>query len=59
MEELQAIDIKFLYGYQNPTIVVLYQDITESHHIKTYEVSLKGFLKKFIIKINYFKRKRI
>ncbi|KAL3643734.1 DNA damage-binding protein 1a [Castilleja foliolosa] len=41
LEELQVMDIKFLYGCQKPTIVVLYQDNKDARHVKTYEVSLK------------------
>ncbi|XP_068656195.1 DNA damage-binding protein 1a-like [Aristolochia californica] len=41
LEELQVLDIKFLYGCQKPTIVVLYQDNKDARHIKTYEVALK------------------
>ncbi|CAN0877348.1 DNA damage-binding protein 1a [Linum grandiflorum] len=41
LEELQVLDIKFLYGCAKPTIVVLYQDNKEARHVKTYEVALK------------------
>ncbi|GBG61192.1 hypothetical protein CBR_g19725 [Chara braunii] len=41
LEELQVIDIKFLYGYAKPTIAVLYQDSKDARHLKTYEVLLK------------------
>ncbi|GAB2241606.1 hypothetical protein Droror1_Dr00018381 [Drosera rotundifolia] len=41
LEELQVLDIKFLYGCSRSTIVVLYQDNKEARHVKTYEVSLK------------------
>eukprot|EP00898_Chlorokybus_atmophyticus_P002114 jgi/Chlat1/2903/Chrsp2S04662 len=41
LEELQVIDIKFLYGCAKPTIAVLYQDTKDFRHIKTYEVLLK------------------
>ncbi|KAL8139852.1 hypothetical protein V2J09_005873 [Rumex salicifolius] len=41
LEELQVLDIKFLYGCSRPTIVVLYQDNKDARHVKTYEVSLK------------------
>ncbi|OIT04074.1 dna damage-binding protein 1 [Nicotiana attenuata] len=37
----QALDLKFLYGCQNPTIVVLYQDNNDARHVKTYEVPLE------------------
>lgn len=40
IEELLVIDIKFLYGTQEPTIVVLYQDTKYTRHIKTYQISL-------------------
>ncbi|CAN1823275.1 DNA damage-binding protein 1 [Linum perenne] len=41
LEELQVLDIKFLYGCAKPTIVVLYQDNKDARHVKTYEVVLK------------------
>ncbi|KAK2438447.1 DNA damage-binding protein 1a [Trifolium repens] len=41
LEELQVLDIKFLYGCPKPTIVVLYQDNKDARHVKTYEVALK------------------
>uniref|UniRef100_A0ACD5TYR9 Uncharacterized protein n=1 Tax=Avena sativa TaxID=4498 RepID=A0ACD5TYR9_AVESA len=41
LEELQVLDIKFLYGCVKPTIVVLYQDNKVARHVKTYEVALK------------------
>ncbi|KAL0398278.1 UNVERIFIED_CONTAM: DNA damage-binding protein 1 [Sesamum radiatum] len=41
LEELQVLDIKFLFGCPKPTIVVLYQDNKDARHVKTYEVTLK------------------
>ncbi|XP_047333166.1 DNA damage-binding protein 1-like [Impatiens glandulifera] len=41
LEELQVLDIKFLYGCPQPTIAVLYQDNKDARHVKTYEVALK------------------
>ncbi|KMZ57778.1 DNA damage-binding protein 1 [Zostera marina] len=41
LEELQVLDIKFLFGCSRPTIVVLYQDNKDARHVKTYEVALK------------------
>ncbi|KAL0699191.1 hypothetical protein Bca4012_055313 [Brassica carinata] len=41
LEELQVLDIKFLYGCAKPTIAVLYQDNKDARHVKTYEVSQK------------------
>ncbi|XP_020599967.1 DNA damage-binding protein 1 [Phalaenopsis equestris] len=41
LEELQVLDIKFLYGCSKPTIAVLYQDNKDARHLKTYEVALK------------------
>ncbi|KJE89467.1 UV-damaged DNA binding protein, variant [Capsaspora owczarzaki ATCC 30864] len=41
LEELQVFDIKFLRGYDRPTILVLYQDTKETRHVKTYQVLLK------------------
>ena len=40
-QELQVLDIQFLYGFQNPTIVILFQDPKEMRHVKTYEISIK------------------
>eukprot|EP00250_Pteridium_aquilinum_P005894 c15914_g1_i1 orf=464-3730(-) len=41
LEELQVLDIKFLYGCSKPTIAVLFQDNKDARHVKTYEVLLK------------------
>ncbi|OAY75001.1 DNA damage-binding protein 1a [Ananas comosus] len=41
LEELQVLDVKFLYGCSRPTIAVLYQDNKDARHVKTYEVALK------------------
>ncbi|KAK4488128.1 hypothetical protein RD792_003870 [Penstemon davidsonii] len=41
LEELQVLDIKFLYGCPKPTIAVLYQDNKDARHVKTYAVTLK------------------
>ncbi|XP_062160376.1 DNA damage-binding protein 1-like isoform X2 [Alnus glutinosa] len=41
LEELQVLDIKFLYGCSKPTIMVLYQDNKDARHVKTYEVAIK------------------
>uniref|UniRef100_A0A7N0V764 DNA damage-binding protein 1 n=1 Tax=Kalanchoe fedtschenkoi TaxID=63787 RepID=A0A7N0V764_KALFE len=41
LEELQVLDVKFLFGCLKPTIVVLYQDNKDNRHVKTYEVILK------------------
>ncbi|XP_053576428.1 DNA damage-binding protein 1 [Bombina bombina] len=40
LEELQVIDVKFLYSCQAPTICFVYQD-PQGRHVKTYEVSLR------------------
>ncbi|XP_058858096.1 DNA damage-binding protein 1-like isoform X2 [Acipenser ruthenus] len=40
LEELQVIDVKFLFGCQVPTICFVYQD-PQGRHVKTYEVSLR------------------
>ncbi|KAM9409279.1 DNA damage-binding protein 1 [Pholidichthys leucotaenia] len=40
LEELQVIDVHFLYGCQAPTICFIYQD-PQGRHVKTYEVSLR------------------
>ncbi|KAL1525255.1 hypothetical protein AB1Y20_020120 [Prymnesium parvum] len=41
LEELQVVDICFLYDMPKPTLALLYQDIKELRHLKTYEVLLK------------------
>uniref|UniRef100_A0A0D9V2C3 DNA damage-binding protein 1 n=1 Tax=Leersia perrieri TaxID=77586 RepID=A0A0D9V2C3_9ORYZ len=41
LEELLVLDIKFLYGCDRPTIVLLFQDDYDARHVKTYEVALK------------------
>ncbi|GJD12440.1 DNA damage-binding protein 1 [Galdieria sulphuraria] len=41
LEELDVLDIQFLYGHSKPTIAVLYTDSEENRHLKTYTVSLK------------------
>ncbi|XP_051128213.1 DNA damage-binding protein 1-like [Andrographis paniculata] len=38
LREQLVLDIKFLYGCQRPTIIVLYQDSRDARHVKTYEV---------------------
>ncbi|MBN3315373.1 DDB1 protein, partial [Atractosteus spatula] len=40
LEELQVIDVHFLYGCPAPTICFIYQD-PQGRHVKTYEVSLR------------------
>ncbi|XP_037550398.1 DNA damage-binding protein 1 [Nematolebias whitei] len=40
LEELQVIDVHFLYGCQSPTVCFIYQD-PQGRHVKTYEVSLR------------------
>eukprot|EP01135_Chromosphaera_perkinsii_P006121 Nk52_evm1s407 gene=Nk52_evmTU1s407 len=40
LEELQVLDIKFLYGCAKPTIALLYQDTKDCRHVRTYEVNL-------------------
>jgi DNA damage-binding protein 1 len=42
LEELQVLDIQFLHGYARPTLAVLYEDMKENRHIKTYEVLTKS-----------------
>ncbi|CAA0805711.1 DNA damage-binding protein 1a [Striga hermonthica] len=42
LEELQVLDIKFLYGCPKPTIAVLYQDNKGARRMKTYEVDLEN-----------------
>ncbi|CAM0881522.1 unnamed protein product [Alopecurus aequalis] len=41
LEELLVLDIKFLYGCERPTVVVLYQDNKDARHVKTYEIALE------------------
>jgi DNA damage-binding protein 1 len=41
LEELDVLDIQFLYGHSKPTIAVLYTDSEENRHLKTYTVSVK------------------
>lgn len=40
MEELNVQDLAFLHGCQNPTIILIYQDL-HGRHIKTHEISLR------------------
>ncbi|KAK2658143.1 hypothetical protein Ddye_004676 [Dipteronia dyeriana] len=53
-EDLQVLDIKFLYGCSEPTIVVLYQDKKDGRDVKTYEVDLnvKDFVEGPLVKNN-------
>ncbi|ESQ55276.1 hypothetical protein EUTSA_v10024273mg [Eutrema salsugineum] len=48
LEELQVLDIKFLYGCAKPTIAVLYQDNKDARHVKTYEIATKDKDKVFV-----------
>ncbi|EGC39114.1 hypothetical protein DICPUDRAFT_86223 [Dictyostelium purpureum] len=41
LEELQVMDMTFLYGCKIPTIAVLFKDTKDEKHIVTYEVSQK------------------
>ena len=41
LEELQVLDLQFLYGCTVPTILVLYQDPKEMRHLKTYEINFR------------------
>eukprot|EP00240_Pyramimonas_obovata_P000173 CAMPEP_0118957844 /NCGR_PEP_ID=MMETSP1169-20130426/62317_1 /TAXON_ID=36882 /ORGANISM="Pyramimonas obovata, Strain CCMP722" /LENGTH=1091 /DNA_ID=CAMNT_0006905945 /DNA_START=129 /DNA_END=3404 /DNA_ORIENTATION=- len=41
LEELQVIDMVFLYGTTRPTLALLYQDQKDQRHMRTYEVLLK------------------
>ncbi|XP_059156437.1 DNA damage-binding protein 1-like [Physella acuta] len=40
MEELNVIDMAFLYGCQTPTVALIHHD-QSGRHVKTYEVSLR------------------
>ncbi|KAE8747775.1 hypothetical protein FOCC_FOCC005387 [Frankliniella occidentalis] len=40
MEELSVQDLAFLHGCQNPTIILIHQDL-HGRHIKTHEISLR------------------
>jgi len=44
LEEINVVDIQFLYGEKSPTICVLYEDNRNnrsSRHIKTYKIAVK------------------
>lgn len=41
LDELRILDIKFLYGYNKPTICVLYEGFKGARHVKTYFILLK------------------
>eukprot|EP01132_Coremiostelium_polycephalum_P003348 gene3348-4197_t len=41
LEELQVIDIAFLYGCNVPTIAVLFKDTRDARHVNTYELLVK------------------
>ena len=41
MEELQVIDMTFLYGCSRPTLALIYEDQYEKRHLKCYEMNLK------------------
>ncbi|KAM3237195.1 hypothetical protein P3L10_012224 [Capsicum annuum] len=38
----EALDMKFLYGCQKPTFVVIYKDNKNARHVKAYEVPLEN-----------------
>lgn len=40
MDELQVMDVEFLHGCANPTIVLIHQDLN-GRHVKTHEISLR------------------
>ncbi|KAF2894969.1 hypothetical protein ILUMI_11202 [Ignelater luminosus] len=40
MDELQVMDVEFLHGCSNPTIVLIHQDLN-GRHVKTHEISLR------------------
>lgn len=40
MEETQVMDVEFLHGCANPTIVIIHQDV-HGRHVKTHEISLR------------------
>lgn len=41
VDELQVLDLQFLYGCPRPTVALLYQDNKNARHLKTCEISLK------------------
>jgi DNA damage-binding protein 1 len=41
LDELQVLDIQFLYECAKPTVCILYQDSKDARHVKTYEIHLK------------------
>lgn len=46
MEEMLVQDVEFLHGCQNPTLIVIHQDVN-GRHIKTHEINMrdKEFMK--------------
>ncbi|RDD41784.1 DNA damage-binding protein 1 [Trichoplax sp. H2] len=41
LEELQVLDVKFLYGFTEPTIALIYES-GQNRYLKTYEISLQN-----------------
>eukprot|EP00126_Sphaerothecum_destruens_P012593 Sdes_comp21582_c0_seq1m20185 len=41
LEELQVLDIKFLYGCAKPTLAILFEDAKDCRNVRTYEVNLR------------------
>lgn len=39
LEEVNVVDMKFLYGCSKPTVAVLYTDQRSARHIKTYSIA--------------------
>ena len=46
IDELTVLDIKFLEGYNVPTLAILYQDHQDSRHVKTYCITQEQKLEK-------------
>ena len=41
VDELQVLDMQFLFGCPRPTVALLFQDNKNARHLRTYEISLK------------------
>lgn len=41
LEELNILDMCFLYNCSKPTLALLYEDTKKARHLRTYEVNLK------------------
>jgi len=41
VDELQVLNMEFLYDCHRPTVALLYHDNKDVRHLRTYEISLK------------------